>query len=304
MLPQQRRPDALLEVAQEVLAPQAQRLGVVAADVLDAVDDQAAAGAGVGAAHQLADRRQVAAGEDVSADEVGALRVRPVPRLRDRDALQHRHAAVRLQEAIDALEVRRQELGAHGLEHLDADHPVVPRRLVRRPRQPPVVAQVHLDAPAQPGRGDARARLARLLDAQRQAGDAAPRAPHRLDREAAPARADLEHVVVRPDARQLDEAAQLGGLRVLERLGGGPRVRHGPPDRARVGHVGRQEGGEHGVADVVVRRHVQARVGQRVGAPRQRRGGGRQRGHERGGVGQGAAVGDEDLRADAPTVSV
>ena len=39
VLPQQRRPNAGVKVAQEVLAPQAQRLGIMAANVLNTVDD-------------------------------------------------------------------------------------------------------------------------------------------------------------------------------------------------------------------------------------------------------------------------
>lgn len=105
MLAPRRRPDLRVELAQEHFASQPQRLGVVWADILDAIDDEGAAQAGRNGGDEPRDGRQVAAGEDVAADEVVRAGVGGVAGVEDRDALEDRHTAVALQQAVDAGEV-------------------------------------------------------------------------------------------------------------------------------------------------------------------------------------------------------
>ena len=76
-------------------------------------------------ARHRAEGGQVAAREDVRADEVGVLRaVRVVPIVGEGDHLDGGDAA-RLEVARDRAEEGGQVLDAHGLEHLDRDHLVV-----------------------------------------------------------------------------------------------------------------------------------------------------------------------------------
>ena len=84
----------------------------------------------------------------------------------------------------------------------------------------------------------------------RRGGHAAAALAREVHREAAPAGADLEHVVVRPDARGVGERAVLGLLRLGER-----RLRR-LEERAGVGHRVVQPEREERVAEVVVRVHV------------------------------------------------
>lgn len=72
MLAPQRWPDLRAELAQERLAPHPHRLRVVRADILDAVDDEGAARAGRDGGDEPRDGGQVAAGEDVAGEVVGA----------------------------------------------------------------------------------------------------------------------------------------------------------------------------------------------------------------------------------------
>jgi len=65
-----RRFDRALELAQEVGFPLPQGARVVRADVEDGVDDEGVCGAGRYAVQELRYAGQVAAGEDVAADEI------------------------------------------------------------------------------------------------------------------------------------------------------------------------------------------------------------------------------------------
>jgi hypothetical protein len=98
MLAPQRWLDLRAELAQERLAPQPHRLRVVRADILDAIDDESAARAGRDGGDEPRDGGQMAAGEDVADEVVGAG-------VGDRDALEDRYPAVALQQAVDAGEV-------------------------------------------------------------------------------------------------------------------------------------------------------------------------------------------------------
>ena len=100
MLTPQRQPDPRVELERERPAPQPQRLRVVWANILDAVDEGAVR-AGRDGGDELRDGGQVAAGEDVAADEVVGAGIGGVAGVRDRDALEDRHPAVALQQAVD-----------------------------------------------------------------------------------------------------------------------------------------------------------------------------------------------------------
>lgn len=76
VLPQQRRPYARREIRHKLLVPAAQRARIVRANVGDGVDNQRAARAERNVVHELADSRQVSAGENVAPDEVVGASVR------------------------------------------------------------------------------------------------------------------------------------------------------------------------------------------------------------------------------------
>ena len=140
-------------------------------------------------------------------------------------------------------------LGADGLEHLDRDDRVV------RAADVAVVAQLDVDEVVQPGRADALAGQVVLLARDRDRRHPAAELAGRVQREAAPARADLEDVLAAGQARVLGDDPVLVALRVGERLVGRRE------DRARVGHRLVEEQPVEVVAEVVVGGDVAARSG-------------------------------------------
>lgn len=68
------RTDLVLEVSKELLLPESQRLGVVATDVLDRLDNQCAPRLSGDVVQQLSDRWQIATWEDVVVDETDIKR--------------------------------------------------------------------------------------------------------------------------------------------------------------------------------------------------------------------------------------
>ena len=181
MLAPQRWPDLRAELAQERLAPQPHRLRVVRADILDAVDDEGVARAGRDGGDEPRDGGQMAAGEYV-ADEVVGTGVGGVAGVGDRDALEDRHSAVALQQAVDAGEVGFKVCCADRLEHLDADDIAVGP--CGRDLEVTVVGLLLGDSVRESYGPDA------LLGAERCSGYGAAGLLHGLDGEAAPAGAD------------------------------------------------------------------------------------------------------------------
>ena len=212
------------------------------ADIPDAVDDEGVARAGRDGGDEPRDGGQVAAGEYV-ADEVVGTGVGGVAGVGDRDALEDRHPAVALQQAVDAGEVGFKVCRADRLEHLDADDIAVGPR--GRDLEVTVVGLLQGDSVRESCGPDA------LLGAERCGGYGAAGLLHGLDSEAAPAGADFEDVVGWLGVRVVDEALQFVPPSVFERLSGGAGVGFGQSYRARVCYIWGEEGGEHVVAVVV-----------------------------------------------------
>ena len=124
----------------------------------------------------------------------------------------HAGEAVRGQKAVDRAEVGRVLLEADRLEHLDR------RDLGEGALQRAVVLEEDLHAVAETRGADALGGQRVLLVRDRHTGDAAARGGRGVDREAAPAAADLQHVVVGAELELLADAPQLVLLRPLERL--------------------------------------------------------------------------------------
>jgi hypothetical protein len=253
-----------LPVIQECFAPQPQRLGVVRPDILDAVDHQRTPRRCLDGGDEFGHGGEVAAGEDVAADEVVALGVRLVARVGHGDALEARHAPFLLQQLIHAREVRFEVRLPDGFEHLNGDDFVEGARGGHLERA--VVAQQDGDFVCHAGFADPLFGEFFLLDGERERGHSTPCPLDGAHGEAAPPRADFEDVVGALDVCVVDEAVQLAHLRVVQGFVGGLGVRLGQPDGAGVGHVWREEGGEHLVGDVVVRHDVQLCVFEVVAA--------------------------------------
>ncbi len=73
VLLEQGRADLLVKLGKELLLPEAQGAGVMAADVFDMLDNEGPLGLDGDVVQQLGDRRQISAGEDVLVDETGSL---------------------------------------------------------------------------------------------------------------------------------------------------------------------------------------------------------------------------------------
>ena len=115
---------------------------------------------------------------------------------------------------------------------------------------------------SRPALAHALARQAPLLARDRGGGDAAAEALRRVQREAAPAGADLEQVVRRLELELAADEIEPRDLRVVQRL---PRMLE---RRGRVHHRLVEEQPEEIVAEVVVRGDVAARAGAAVAAER------------------------------------
>ena len=176
-------------LAKKALAPLAQRRRVVRTDVLEVEDLH------VGRARR---RRRVSAvtdgmklpGKHVALDEIDAAQRGLVDLILNRDRLQQ-HRALRLQQrrCICARYVSR-ILMADGLDHLDRDQLVVLAGEIA------IVVEPQLDAIAQARGGDALAGELVLFPGDRRRRDAAAIVARGVDRESAPAGADLEQMIV------------------------------------------------------------------------------------------------------------
>ena len=112
----------------------------------------------------------------------------------------------------------------------------------------------------EPGVGDAPARAGQLVRRDRGRGDTAAVAGRGVDGEGAPARADLEQVVLGTEPEHAAEPVDLGDARLLQ---GGVGALEDP---AGVGHGGVEHELEEVVAQVVVVGDVAAAAGPRVAA--------------------------------------
>jgi hypothetical protein len=187
----------------------------------------------------LGQRRKQATREDARLDPVGAPALPLVGHVREGDGLEA-HPAAGPQGAVAGFEVRREVIGAHGLEHLDRDDRVVGALDV------PVVAKLDAHAIRQAGRRDTCGGQPVLGGRHGDGRDPAAQLARGVQREPAPAAADLENVLA---------AAQAGPLRddpVLVALGVGERLVGHLEHRARVGHRLVEEQPVELVAEVVV----------------------------------------------------
>ena len=166
------------------------------------------------------DRRQAAAGEDQLVGEAPRRASRPRRRVVDHDRLEEEEP-VRAQQLRAAAEVGVELLPADRLDHLDRDELVVacPRgRGSRTPSDGDAVARG-------PRRATRASRVVALLARDRRRRHPAAVARGGVHREAAPAGADLEQVVVAGAARAAADPVELRALRLLERLVAGVEER-------------------------------------------------------------------------------
>ena len=234
-------------------APAPQRLRVVRPDLLEVPYPETRV-----ARHrprQRGQRRDQTAGEDVALDPVRRLAVaRPAP-IGDEDRLHARETA-RPEHAVDRREERAVLPVADRLQHLDRGD------LADAPVHLAVVLLANLDVEA----GRARPRDPGLLGRDREAGDACAVLARRDPRKGAPAAADLEQVVVGPQAELVADATELPELRIRESLvlalEDGAGVRHRLVEHRR----------EELVPEVVVVGDVAPRAAEAVPAVRSRPG--------------------------------
>lgn len=193
----------LVAVGHEALAPRLQRLGIVQPQDFDVGDREAGA---LDMRHHLRQRRDVAAGEDVLADEgVGGGRRRGAA-----DGVQQHHP-VRLQQRGAFVEEGAVLGDADMLEHADRDDAVEPLRQVA------VVAQLDMDVVVQPLRARSLGRHLMLLGGKGDAEHIGLERPGDVDRQPAPAAADVQHVMPGLDAQLCRDVPFLDQLRLFER---------------------------------------------------------------------------------------
>ena len=151
-------------------------------------------------------------------------------------------------------EVGREVLGADGFEHLDRDDGVEGAADLA------VVLEPHLDAVGEAGLRDTLAGERGLRLGDRDRRDPAAEVARRVEREPAPARADLEDVLAAA------QSGPLGHEPVLVALGVGEGLVGGGVDGGRIGHRLVEEQAEQVVREVVVGGDVPAGAGDRVPA--------------------------------------
>ena len=127
-----------------------------------------------------------------------------------RDRLQQ-HRAVGREQVAAALEERAEVLPADRLDHLERDELVVGAAQVA------VVVEAEVDQVLDAGCAHASSGDVVLLARDRGGRDAAAARGRGVDGEAAPAGADLEHVVARAELELLADQLELGERRLLER---------------------------------------------------------------------------------------
>ena len=193
-----------------------------------------------GGAPDHLERGQAAAGEDQLVGEAARALLDLVRAVVDRDRLEQ-HQPVRLEQLGAAREEGVEVLPADRLDHLDRDE------LRVAPAQVAVVLEQHLDAVVEPRLAHALGGHRVLLARQRRGGDAAAVLAGGVQRQRAPAGADLEQVVVRRRARacgrRRSSFASCASRSVVSGV---------VPHAAGVGHRLVEEEREQVVAEVVV----------------------------------------------------
>ena len=195
------RADAVA-VALEPAAPGAQRLGIMQPQDLDIGDPQPRP---LGMRHDLGQGRRIAARENVFA-QPRICRAGPVHAA---DRMQQRHP-VRRQQLAQFAEKHRILVDADMLEHADRDDAVVVPALLA------VVAQIKPHPVGQPGGGGAPIRDLELFLGQGQPGDVGAALAGQVQRQPAPARADIEHPLSRPEQQLRRDVALLVLLRGVD----------------------------------------------------------------------------------------
>ena len=181
---------------------------------------------------------RLAVGEHVSGREDVLERV--VVRAEHGDPVVEQDAG-RLEQLRERLGVAVDLVLADVLDHADARD-----RVERLVGDLPVVGDADLDPVGQAERGDPLAAERGLLVGDRDPENLGPVFAGRVDREAAPAAADVEDAVALLEAELGRDEVELGPLGLLEGLGAAGE------DRAAVGHRRVEEQREEVVADVVV----------------------------------------------------
>ena len=198
--------------------------------------------------------RDESAGKDVLLDEVDAMQGLSIALVAYRDGLQ-RHQAIRLQKPCTGTEVVGQESMSDGFDHLHGDE------LVELPDEIAVVAELDLDAVLESVLPDQGHRVGVLRGRQGRGGDPTAVALGRVDGEAAPASADLQQMILGPQAQLPAQELELGGGGDIE------RCRRLLVERARVHHALVEEEAEELVAEVVVRGDVAGAATARIAPP-------------------------------------
>jgi hypothetical protein len=194
------------------------------------------------------DRRNEPAGEHVLEDPRLGPPGREHALVRHRDRLQADAAAGREQPVQRPEVVRPVPLG-DGLDHLDGqDRVVLPAHLA-------VIQQVHADLAGQAGRGDPVLSQVALLRRERDRAHGGA-AGCGLDRQFAPAGADLQYPAARPHPGRVEQPVDLAPLGGRE-----PAVARIREQCRRVGHRLVQEQREQVVRQVVVLMGVNPRAG-------------------------------------------
>ena len=111
---------------------------------------------------------------------------------------------------MNCLEIDGPVLFADGLEHLDGND------LVEMTAAIPVVFETYVDPIGKTCLFQPRTGEFRLLGGKRQACNATAGLADGKFRETAPATADFQHVIIRPDLQLLDDSGIFGFLRIGE----------------------------------------------------------------------------------------
>ena len=220
------------------------------ADLVDVVKGEAGA---VRGGRERADRGEAAAREDRGLDEVGVA-LQPIEAPVGHDDRLHGQRAVVRQEAAQGCEERLVLSPVDGFDHLDRDC------FVEGAAQVAVVAVEHADPALEAGGPDPFGRVLVLRRRDGGGGHEASVVLGRVQREPAPAGADLEQPIAGGQVERAGQPIELGPRRFGERHPGSVE------DRARVRHCLVEQVLEEIVAEVVVRAHV-ARVAVEVGSP-------------------------------------
>ncbi len=228
----------------EALPPMGERHRVVQAQDLDVGHHQAGL---LDRTHHFGERRRIAAGKDVLAQPGigGARRIDPA------DGVQERHPVLG-QEPLHRAEILGVVAHANMLEHADRDDAVEAAGLFT------IVAHMEADPVGETGLAHPLGRHLRLLLGEREAGHLDAVLAGEVERQPAPAGADVEHALAGLKQELGGDERLLCPLRLVEAHLGIGKVRAG------VLQVGVEEHPIEVDRQIVVMRHVLAREPDRV----------------------------------------